>query len=139
MAFNKTISAGLVKALTEENEEHPRGLRALNSTLFTFTGEQLGKVLKTQKKVMVLNVTMEVEPGETSKKELLSALEGCASLEQVEVVANPSLQFFMEVCLFKRCSLDTRAFLVPLFIATFVHYRDSFADTRYRYRTLALV
>lgn len=111
MAFNKTLSAGLVKALTDEggNEEYPRGLRALNSTLYTFTMEQLAKVLKVQKNVMVLNVTVEVEPGEKSKKELLSALEVCASLEQVEVVANPSLQFFMEVCLSERCWLRTCA------------------------------
>ena len=138
MAFNKTLSSGLVKALTEENEEHPRGLRALNSTLFTFTGEQLGRVLKTQKNVMVLNVTMEVESGEKSKKELLSALEGCASLEQVEVVAHPSLQFFMEVCLVKRYCLDTCAFprrqQLPVVIIG-----QHLADITRRCRTLALV
>lgn len=98
MAFNKTLSDGLVDALTE-GEMYPRGLRALNSTLYTVTGSQFKKVLKTHKNVMVLNVTAEVEPGEACKKELLAALEGCSSLEQVEIVANPSLQFFMEVCL----------------------------------------
>jgi hypothetical protein len=45
----------------------------------------------------VLNMTLEVEPGEACKKELLKGLEGCPQLEQVEIVANPSLQFFMEV------------------------------------------
>jgi hypothetical protein len=74
-------------------------LRALNSTLFTFTLEQFQKVLATQKNVMVLNMTLEVEPGEKCKKELLKGLEGCSQLEQVEIVANPSLQFFMEVSL----------------------------------------
>jgi len=96
MAFNKTLSDALVKALTE-GEMYPRGLRALNSTLYTLTAEQFKTVLKTQKNVMVLNVTVEVEPGEAYKKELLSAVGGCSSLEQVEIVANPSLQFFMEV------------------------------------------
>ena len=42
-------------------------------------------------------MTLEVEPGEACKKELLKGLEGCPQLEQVEIVANPSLQFFMEV------------------------------------------
>jgi hypothetical protein len=96
MAFNKTLSTSIVDALTKE-ESCPRGLRALNSTLFTFTLEQFQKVLKTQKNVMVLNMTLEVEPGEKCKKELLKGLEGCLQLEQVEIVANPSLQFFMEV------------------------------------------
>lgn len=97
MAFNKTLSASVVEALTAD-ECRPRGLRALNSTLFTFTLEQFQKVLGVQKNVMVLNATLEAEPGEACKKELLKGLEGCAQLEQVEIVANPSLQFFMEVC-----------------------------------------
>lgn len=100
MAFNKTLSTGLVDALASE-ESRPRGLRALNSTLFTFSLEQFRKVLGAQKNVMVLNSTLEVEPGEACKKELLKALEGCGQLEQVEIVANPSLQFFMEVCLIR--------------------------------------
>jgi len=96
MAFNKTLSAEIVKAFTE-GDDRPKGLRALNSTLFTFTLPQFQTVLATQKNVMVLNMTLEVEPGEACKKELLKGLEGCPQLEQVEIVANPSLQFFMEV------------------------------------------
>jgi hypothetical protein len=96
MAFNKTLSADIVKAFTE-GDDAPKGLRALNSTLFTFTLPQFQTVLATQKGVMVLNMTLEVEPGEKCKKELIKGLEGCPQLEQVEIVANPSLQFFMEV------------------------------------------
>jgi hypothetical protein len=47
---------------------------------------------------MVLNVTLEVEPGEEWKGKLMKVLESAKRLEQVEVVANPTLQFFMEVC-----------------------------------------
>jgi hypothetical protein len=101
MAFNKTLSTSIVDALTK-GESYPRGLRALNSTLFTFTLEQFQKVLATQKNVMVINMTLEVEPGEKCKKELLKGLEGCSQLEQVEIVANPSLQFFMEASLRQR-------------------------------------
>lgn len=96
MAFNKSLASELADALTDE-DTYPRGLRALNSTLYTLTLSQLKKVLATQKNVMVLNATVEAEPGEESKKALLSALEQCKNLEQVEIVANPSLQFFMAV------------------------------------------
>ncbi|KAK4543431.1 hypothetical protein LTR36_005574 [Oleoguttula mirabilis] len=96
MAFNKSLATHLIEALTGE-ETSPRGLRALNSTLYTLTLDQLTKVLETQKNVMVLNVTVEAEPGEDSKKGLLKALEQCKNLEQVEIVANPSLRFFMAV------------------------------------------
>ena len=96
MAFNKTLATGLVDALTNE-DTYPRGLRALNSTLYTLTSSQLTKVLETQKNIMVLSSTVEMEPGEERKKELMKALELCSNLEQVEIIANPSLQFFMEV------------------------------------------
>ncbi|KAI6856933.1 hypothetical protein KC343_g12293 [Hortaea werneckii] len=96
MAFNKTLSTDLEDALTGE-ETYPRGLRALNSTLYTMTLEQLAKTLKTQKNLLVLNATLEVGPGEATKKQLLKALESCKSVEQVEIVANPSLEFFMAV------------------------------------------
>jgi hypothetical protein len=69
----------------------------MNITLYTLTAAHLRTVLEVQKHVMVLNVTVEVEPGEDFKKELLKALEGNKDLEQVEIVANPSLQFFMAV------------------------------------------
>jgi len=96
MAFNKTLSSSIVEAFTE-GDDRPKGLRALNTTLFTFTLPQFQTLLATQKSVMVLNMTLEVEPGEKCKQELLKGLEGCPQLEQVEIVANPSLQFFMEV------------------------------------------
>ncbi|TKA73468.1 hypothetical protein B0A55_05956 [Friedmanniomyces simplex] len=94
MAFNKTLAPDVVFALTDEAFS-PKGLRALNITLYTLTPSQLTTVLKVQKNVMVLSVTVETEPGEDCKKELLKALAQCKDLEQVEVIANPSLQFFM--------------------------------------------
>lgn len=96
MAFNKSLAPDPVSALTKE-EISPQGLRALNLTLYTLTVADLKKVLEVQKHVMVLNVTLEVEPGEAWKKQLLEALELCKGVEQIEVVANPTLQFFMEV------------------------------------------
>ncbi|KYG41590.1 hypothetical protein M433DRAFT_7831 [Acidomyces richmondensis BFW] len=96
MAFNKSIGVDIVGVLTEE-ETYPRGLRALNITLYTITPNQLKDILEKQKNVMVLNVTIEIEPSEECKRELLGALELCASLEQVEIVVNPTLQFFLAV------------------------------------------
>ncbi|CAK3772918.1 Hypothetical predicted protein [Lecanosticta acicola] len=96
MAFNKTLSEPLMKALTDDLT-CPKGLRALNTTLYTLTPDQLKKILEVQKNVMVLGVTAEVEPGAEYKKALLETMGGLKHLEQIEVIANPSLQFFMEV------------------------------------------
>ncbi|KAK4495160.1 hypothetical protein PRZ48_013487 [Zasmidium cellare] len=96
MAFNQSLAGPLIEAMTDE-ETSPKGLRALITTLYTLTAEQLRKILEVQKHVLVLQATAEVEPGEEYKKKLLKAVEGCKNLEQVEIVANPSLQFFMEV------------------------------------------
>lgn len=94
MAFNKTLANELIDALTEE-EMAPKGLRALNTTLYTLTPEQIRKVLEKQKNVMVLQMTAEIEPGEQTKKALLGAIRHLEHLESVEIVANPSLQFYM--------------------------------------------
>ena len=98
MAFNKSLAPDIMLPLTEEDDRSPKGLRALNLSLYTLKVEDLEKVLKVQEHVMVLNVTLEVEPGEEWKKKLVKALESTKGLEQVEIVANPTLQFFMEVC-----------------------------------------
>jgi hypothetical protein len=96
VALNRTLGSTIVKALTDE-ATRPRGLRVLNSTLFTLTPNQLRTILEKQKSVMVLNATMEVDNHETFKKDLLSILASLEYLEQVEIVANPSLQFFLAV------------------------------------------
>ncbi|KAK5107748.1 hypothetical protein LTR62_000724 [Meristemomyces frigidus] len=94
MAFNKTLAADIMFALTDE-ERSPKGLRALNITLYTLTPNQLRTVLAVQKHVMVLNATIEAEPGSDCKVALLKALQGNKYVEQVEIVANPTIQFFM--------------------------------------------
>ncbi|WPG99034.1 Hypothetical protein R9X50_00183900 [Acrodontium crateriforme] len=96
MAFNKTLAVGLVDALTQE-DSYPRGLKALNVTLYTLTVTDLEKILAVQKNIMLLSATLDVEPGENCKKAILKSIEQCKRLEQVEIVANPSLQFFIEV------------------------------------------
>ncbi|KAI5203954.1 hypothetical protein E4T39_03882 [Aureobasidium subglaciale] len=94
VALNRTLGSTLVKALTNEATK-PRGLRVLNSTLFTLTTTQLHTILEQQKTLMVLNATLEVDNHETFKKDLLSTLPSLEYLEQVEIVANPSLQYFL--------------------------------------------
>ncbi|KAI4717058.1 hypothetical protein E4T48_06750 [Aureobasidium sp. EXF-10727] len=96
VALNRTLGSTLVKALTDETTR-PRGLRVLNSTLFTLTPNQLRTILSQQKALMVLNATLEVDDHETFKKELLSILPSQEYLEQIEIVANPSLQFFLAI------------------------------------------
>ncbi|SMR61885.1 unnamed protein product [Zymoseptoria tritici ST99CH_1E4] len=106
MAFNKSLADPLIAALTDP-ETSPKGLRALNTTLYTLTPEQLGSILAVQKNVMVLQATVEVEPGEKCKKALLKGMEECRDLEQVEIVANPSLQFSIEVQSPRHATLET--------------------------------
>ncbi|THX19735.1 hypothetical protein D6D17_01112 [Aureobasidium pullulans] len=96
VALNRTLGSTLVKALTDE-ATRPRGLRVLNSTLFTLTTTQLRTILEKQKALMVLNATLEVDNHETFKKDMLSILPSLDYLEQVEIVANPSLQFFLAI------------------------------------------
>lgn len=96
VALNRTLGSTLVKALTDETTR-PRGLRVLNSTLFTLTTTQLQTILEKQKALMVLNATLEVDNHEIFKKDILSILPSLEYLEQVEIVANPSLQFFLAV------------------------------------------
>ncbi len=97
MAFNKTVSPPLVEKLTEE-DTRPRNLRVLNTTLYTISPHSLGKILGMHKGLLVLSATVEVEPTEDCKKELLKAIQACPEIEQVEIVGNPSLQFYMAVC-----------------------------------------
>ncbi|THX16562.1 hypothetical protein D6D13_01157 [Aureobasidium pullulans] len=96
VALNRTLGSTLVKTLTDE-ATRPRGLRVLNSTLFTLTTTQLQTILEKQKALMVLNATLEVDNHETFKKDILSILPSLEYLEQVEIVANPSLQFFLAI------------------------------------------
>ncbi|TIA66943.1 hypothetical protein D6C76_08971, partial [Aureobasidium pullulans] len=96
VALNRTLGSTLVKALTDEGTR-PRGLRVLSSTLFTLTTTQLQTILEKQKALMVLNATLEVDNHETFKKDILSVLPSLEYLEQVEIVANPSLQFFLAI------------------------------------------
>lgn len=96
MAFNKTLAAGLVKALTAE-ETRPRNLKVLNSTLFTMTPADLKKVAEAHAGLMVLSATLEVDEHEAFRKGLIETLSSVEKVEQVEIAASPSLQFFMAV------------------------------------------
>lgn len=96
MAFNKTLASGVVKALTDE-ENRPVNLKVLNTTIYTLTPVDLRKILEVQKGIMVLSATLEVDEHDAFKKDLLALLPLLANLEQVEIVASPSLQFFMAV------------------------------------------
>lgn len=96
MAFNKTLAPALVKALTDE-ETRPRALKVLNSTLFTMTSAHLKQVAEAHKGLMVMSSTLEVDQHDAFRRELLETLVLMDKMEQVEIVASPSLQFFMAV------------------------------------------
>lgn len=98
MAFNKSLATGLLKALSDE-ETRPRNLKVLNSTLYTITATSLKQLAETHKGLMVLSSTVEVDDHDVFRKELVETLPLLEKIEQVEVVASPSLQFFMAVSL----------------------------------------
>lgn len=96
MACNKTLAQGLVKALTEE-ETRPRNLRVLNTTLFTMTSDDLEKIVAAHPGLLVLSVTLEVDNSENFHLRLVETISKLPNIEQIEIVASPNLQFFMEV------------------------------------------
>ena len=97
MTFNKSLSSNLVTALTDD-EKRPQGLRVLNTTLYTLTLDKLKSILTKQTGLMVLMITLEVDDAKSCRNQLLGILsEHGQRLEQVEIVASPTLQFFMEV------------------------------------------
>ncbi|KAI9718059.1 MAG: hypothetical protein M1812_004317 [Candelaria pacifica] len=93
MTLNQTLAQGLVNALCER-ETAPRELMLLNTSLYTLSVEQLKTVLGEHRKLLVLVVSIRLEPTEEAKKAVLNALALCKNLEQVEIVGNPSLAFF---------------------------------------------
>ncbi|QIW98393.1 hypothetical protein AMS68_003911 [Peltaster fructicola] len=96
MAFNESITAGIVDALLRE-DSYPRGLKALNVTLFTMTLADLKRVLEKHKNVVIVNATLQLEPDAAIKRDILAALEQSRKLEQFEVVGHPTLPFFIEL------------------------------------------
>ncbi|KAI9819119.1 MAG: hypothetical protein M1827_007275 [Pycnora praestabilis] len=95
MALNKSLAPDLVGALTEEKA--PTSLLLLNTTLYTFAIKHLEQVVEKHTRLRILSATIELEPTEEHKDKILSALSKCKDLEQVEIVGNPSLAFYMAV------------------------------------------
>ena len=83
--------------MLSDEKTAPTGLRALNTTLYTLTPDDLEAVLKKHSGVLMISVTLEIEPTEKTKERLMEALKHCPELERVEIVANPTLEFSMAV------------------------------------------
>lgn len=94
-AFHKSSARALVDALT--GDQAPEGLRALNTTLYTLTLDDLEAVLQRHGELVMISATVEVEPNEACKRRLLAAFAACPQLERVEIVGNPTLEFSMAV------------------------------------------
>ena len=96
MAINHNMSPYLVNALIKA-EMAPLELLLLNTTLYTLKLEGFSDILGRHTALLVLHVTVSLEPTEQHKKAILAALSQCPKLEQVEVVGNPSLQIYIAV------------------------------------------
>ena len=96
MAINHSMSPYLTDALIQEGTA-PKQLLLLNTTLYTLKLEGFSDILGKHTGLLVLNATLDLEPTEQHKKAILNALAQCPKLEQVELVGNPSLQFYVAV------------------------------------------
>ncbi|KAL1648362.1 hypothetical protein SLS58_002115 [Diplodia intermedia] len=105
MAFHKSHANHLVYTLTDEKTA-PTALRALNTTLYTFTVDDLETVLQKHTGLLMISMTLEIEPTEMCKNRLLEALRHCPEIERVEIVGNPTLEFSMAVMNPRRKALD---------------------------------
>lgn len=103
--LNRTQAEDLVKQLTDATTR-PRSLKMLNSTLYTLTFTQLKQITEIHRGILVLNVTVELEMESSEegdeqwnkwRAEVLESIAYCKDLEQVEIVANPGLQFSLAV------------------------------------------
>ncbi|KAK7530433.1 hypothetical protein IWX49DRAFT_384830 [Phyllosticta citricarpa] len=94
-AFHKSSARVLVDALT--GDDAPDALRALNTTLYTFTLDDLETVLRRHKDLLMISATVEVEPTEACKLRLMEAFKVCPELERIEIIGNPTLEFSMAV------------------------------------------
>ncbi|KAL1634564.1 hypothetical protein SLS56_002257 [Neofusicoccum ribis] len=105
MAFHKSSANHLVYTLTNEKTA-PTGLRALNTTLYTFTVDDLETVLKKHTGLLMISITLEIEPTEKCKDRLMEALKNCPEIERVEIIGNPTLEFSMAVMNPRRHALN---------------------------------
>ncbi|KAB8258009.1 hypothetical protein BDV32DRAFT_160276 [Aspergillus pseudonomiae] len=84
----------LVERLDEVESDSGSGLKMLDCTLYALSLEQLGRVLRRQRRLAVLSVSVLVSEGEDAKKGLLETLRlGGGELEVVEVVGVPGSEW----------------------------------------------
>lgn len=84
-AQDDPTNAILIENITAEDSA-PRALKLLNTTLYTISITQLRTILEKHLGLLVLSVTIELQPTEVFKKQLMETLAICKSLEQVEIV-----------------------------------------------------
>jgi hypothetical protein len=86
-SLDDPTNAVLIETLTAEDSA-PRAMKLLNTTLYTISITQLRTILEKHLGLLVLSVTVQMQPTNESKKQLTETLSMCKSLEQVEVVVN---------------------------------------------------
>ncbi|KAE8322898.1 hypothetical protein BDV39DRAFT_218166 [Aspergillus sergii] len=84
----------LVERLGMTGDESESGLKMLDCTLYALSLEQLGRVLKRQRRLAVLSVSVLVPEGDDAKRGLLETLRlGGEELEVVEIVGVPGWEW----------------------------------------------
>ncbi|KAI9662344.1 MAG: hypothetical protein M1821_008511 [Bathelium mastoideum] len=87
--LGENLAEGLVEALVKD-ESRPRGLKVLNTTLYTLTVEQFAKVLKMHEGLLVVIASIKEEENAAKWKEVQNAVGCCPELEQIELVTVPA-------------------------------------------------
>ncbi|KAI9695659.1 MAG: hypothetical protein M1820_008506 [Bogoriella megaspora] len=83
------LNEKLIEVLTKD-DSRPRGLKVLNTMLYTLTIPQLLEVVKKHTGLLILSFTIKGnDTVELSKAGLIEVFEQCPDLEQVEIVGVP--------------------------------------------------
>ncbi|KAL9085097.1 MAG: hypothetical protein Q9165_007741 [Trypethelium subeluteriae] len=87
-----SLAEKLVEALVKE-ESRPRGLKVLNTTLYTLTVAQFGKLLKAHQGLLMVSASIKEDGNaEKWKRDIRDAVIHCPELEQIEVVVVPETE-----------------------------------------------
>lgn len=96
MPLNKRWTIPLMGKLVKE-EGRPKDLKMLDLTLYTLDTAQIREILKEHKGLALLSMSVLVEVDGKWRESLLDALAESATLEILEIVGVPSVDFFKQV------------------------------------------
>ena len=87
--LDEEVAGDLAEALVKD-ESRPRGLKVLNTTIYTLSVAHFAKILKAHEGLLIVSASVKEEEDMAKWKEgIQSAVQGCPELEQFELVIVP--------------------------------------------------